>query len=353
MPSNASAVDAIIKSLTKDYGSGAAFKLNELPNDGIEEWIPTGSSLLNAAIGKPGIPIGRITTINGKPAAGKTTMVTHALAEVQKMGGIGVLIDTERTYAPDRAKRIGVDGAALIMLGPDKDEAGLSVEGVLDRISTMIDKSVEYDVPTLIAWDSIAATPTKDELALDDDATRGQVASHARIIALHFRKIVGKLRKSRAAVLLVNQIKDKLDTHSYGPSSTYIAEKPIRYHSSLILQVVCIGTVKEHGEKAGITSKIKVEKTNFSFPFKVAEVDIMPENGYSESRQLLQLAVKLGLVSSSGAWYTLDDKKFQRKDWDDLLKANPTLNDSLMKGLGSGLGEGVPVEQEKADGGDE
>ncbi len=325
-------IQELVAGIEKQFGHGSARTMDSLPPHNIREWVSTSSAVLNKTIGSAGFPVGKLTNITGKPQAGKTTLISHAMAEVQKEGGIAVLIDTEWSYDPERATAIGIDPESLVMISPDDKEVGLSVEDVFVRIDSLLKASIEQDTKMLIAWDSIGGTPSGSEEAVEMTESGG-MGAHARTISKGLRKITPLLGKSRAALLVVSQIKSKIG--GYGTPETYLAKDPLDFHSSLIVRVSQCGKIELGKDKeiVGIVSRFKVNKSKFSFPFKMCEIDNMFLNGFDDSGALLTAAVEAGSVIRNGAWYVCGETKFQRGKWKEMLEQDEELKKSIVESL--------------------
>jgi len=311
-------VQSIVQNFNKEFGPGASCTLDSSEQVEVSGWISTGCSLLDAAIGKPGIPLGRITSVSGKPSVGKTTVVNHLLAQAQVIGGVAVLFDTEFSYDVDRARRIGVQ-SDLIVSQPG------TIEACFQRAISLINyvRSAKVNVPILIAWDTVSATPTEAEVKGGDDLAKlGKsmgdpypMGSHAKAISAGLRKLVSVLSKQRVAIVLVNQFKEDIGAWSYG--DTHLGWRPIRFHSSLCLDVSLGGPrVEEGGRPVGITTKVRVAKNKVAPPFREAVFPIMFEDGIDEVGSILDAAIEAKIVTVKGGGYLDWEKKtFRRKEW--------------------------------------
>jgi len=293
-------VDRLVASITKAYGKGSAMFLGSLPDSDTSDWVSSGSAAIDNAIGRPGFPCGKLSSINGYPGAGKTTIVTHVLAECQKRGGVAMLLDTEYSFDPERAARIGVDSDKLILCQPPCMEEAFGI------IDISLDELIKEDRLGVIAWDTVSVTLTKAQIELPRDAQATQaVATQARCVSFHLGKIVRKLAKSRCALIFVNQLKQNVGV-TWGSGDAYIAERPIGYHSHVILRIHKKSNLQKSGEVYGITSGIRVVKNKVAPPFKKCEVDIVFTDGIDDSRSLIEAGVSAGLIRAlGGGWYEL------------------------------------------------
>lgn len=313
-------IDDIVHSFNKVFGEGSAVTLDSPYSVEVPGWISTGCSLLDNAIGTPGIPLGRITSISGKPSTGKTTIINHLLANVQKMGGVAVLFDTEYSYDVRRARRIGVTDDLII------SQPG-TIEECFGRMMSLINyvRSKQVDIPMLIAWDTVSATPTDAEIKGGDSTKIDKIekgmrdpypmSSHSKAVSMGLRKIVKILSKEKVAVVLVNQFKTSFS--GWGSKRTYIAKLPIFYHSSLSLDVTLGGTrIEEEDKPVGITTKVFVSKNKMASPFNEAVFPIRFEDGIDDKSALLDLAIQKGLITAKGGgWLDFGKKSFRRNEW--------------------------------------
>jgi len=303
-----------------------------MPDCGVGEWISTGSIILNASIRRPGIPVGRLTTIAGKAASGKTTLASHLIKSAQAMGALVVFADTEHAYDPERGARIGVNNSELLFC------QDLCLEELFASIFSTIDVSLNTGAkrPILFVVDSHSGTATRAEVEADPDASRAEVASSARLTSLDLKRLIstGLLSRARVALVFICQLKMIISTWGGGGGETYIADRPINYHSSLIIRLTRRSEMKS-GD--GIVVKAKITKNKVGPPFAVCEFELFNEDGIDDSRALLELAVVNKLATlKGGGYYTMGDQTFRKKEWRAMLTKDPGLRRELF-GLATGM----------------
>ena len=278
------------------------------------ETIPTGSLSLDIALGLGGIPKGRIIEIYGPESSGKTTVTLHMIAEVQKRGGIAGFIDAEHALDPVYAKNIGVDIDNLYISQPDNGEQALEITETMVR-SGAID---------IIVVDSVAALVPKAEI--DGDMGDSHVGLQARLMSQALRKLTAVISKSNCTVIFINQLREKVGV-MFGNPETTTGGRALKFYSSVRLDVRRIEALKQGGEVIGNRTRVKVVKNKIAPPFKEAEFDIMFGKGISVEGDILDLAVSIGLVQKSGAWFAYNNEKIGqgRENAKNYLKENPLI----------------------------
>lgn len=273
--------------ITKQFGDGAIMKLGETPKMDVE-LLPSGSLSLDLALGG-GWPKGRIIEIYGPESSGKTTLALHAIAEMQKQGGQAAFIDAEHALDPAYAKKIGVDTANLLISQPDNGEQALEICETLVR-SNAVD---------LIVVDSVAALVPQAEI--DGDMGDAQMGLQARLMSQAMRKLTGIISKSRATVIFINQIRMKIGV-MFGNPETTTGGNALKFYASVRVDIRRIGQIKDGDNVAGNRTKIKVVKNKIAAPFRVAEFDIMYNEGISKPGDVLDLGVSYGVLEKAGAF---------------------------------------------------
>ena len=273
--------------ITKQFGDGAIMKLGEAPKMDVE-LLPSGSLSLDLALGG-GWPKGRIIEIYGPESSGKTTLALHAIAEMQKQGGQAAFIDAEHALDPAYAKKIGVDTANLLISQPDNGEQALEICETLVR-SNAVD---------LIVVDSVAALVPQAEI--DGDMGDAQMGLQARLMSQAMRKLTGIIAKSRATVIFINQIRMKIGV-MFGNPETTTGGNALKFYASVRVDIRRIGQIKDGDNIAGNRTKIKVVKNKIAAPFRVAEFDIMYNEGISKPGDVLDLGVSYGVLEKAGAF---------------------------------------------------
>ena len=281
----------------------------------------------------PGIPVGRLTVVRGWESSGKTTLVTHLIAEVQRLDGVAVLLDSEFAFDEIRANTIGVDTTedGLILGTPE------TVEEAIDELEKIIEAIRETypDKLALVIWDSVAATATKAEVEGDFGDGKA-VGAHAKLISSAMRRIRGKISNDRIALVIINQNREDVSIGPFGGSSSggsrMIAEKPLGFHASLIIDMSKGSELRE--DKAdkkspsyGIMARTKVTKNKCSNPFGRAEIMCTFDHGFDQPHALFSVAVKIGMVEKNRGWYKMPgvEDAFHEGDFIDILEDTPGL----------------------------
>ncbi len=308
------ALDAAISQIEKQYGKGSVMKLGDTSNHMKVETVPTGSLSLDIALGQGGLPKGRIIEIYGPESSGKTTVALHAVAEVQKRGGIAGFIDAEHALDPVYAKNIGVDIDNLYISQPDNGEQALEITETMVR-SGAVD---------IVIVDSVAALVPKAEI--DGDMGDSHVGLQARLMSQALRKLTAVISKSNCTVIFINQLREKVGV-MFGNPETTTGGRALKFYASVRLDVRRIEALKQQGEVIGNRTRIKVVKNKIAPPFREAEFDIMFGEGISREGDILDIAAGLDIVNKSGAWYAYKGDKIGqgRENAKTFLKQNPEM----------------------------
>jgi recombination protein RecA len=304
------ALGLAVDQITKQFGDGSIMKLGESQRVDIE-LISAGSLSLDLALGG-GYPKGRVIEIYGPESSGKTTLSLHAIAEIQKQGGTAAFIDAEHALDPSYAKKLGVDTDNLLVSQPDNGEQALEIAETLVR-SNAVD---------LIVVDSVAALVPQAEI--DGDMGDSHMGLQARLMSQALRKLTAIISKSNATVMFINQIRMKIGV-MFGNPETTTGGNALKFYSSVRLDIRRIGQIKAGEDIIGNRTKVKVVKNKIAPPFRVAEFDIMYNEGISRTGDVLDLAVEHGIVGKSGAWFDYGDAKIGqgREATKAYLKENP------------------------------
>lgn len=304
--------------ITKQFGDGSIMKLGEAQKVDVE-LIRSGSLSLDIALGG-GYPKGRIIEIYGPESSGKTTLTLHALAEVQKAGGTAAFIDAEHALDPAYARRLGVDTDNLLVSQPDNGEQALEIAETLVR-SNAVD---------LVIVDSVAALVPQAEI--EGDMGDSHMGLQARLMSQALRKLTGIINKSKTTVVFINQIRMKIGV-MFGNPETTTGGNALKFYASQRLDIRRTGQIKVGDDIIGNRTKVKVVKNKIASPFRVAEFDIMYNQGISKEGDILDLAVEHGIVGKAGAWFDYKDGKIGqgREAAKTYLKDNPKVADEIEK----------------------
>jgi recombination protein RecA len=304
------AVDLAVSQIEKQFGQGAIMKLGEGHKIDVKT-IPSGSLSLDLALGG-GFPQGRIIEIYGPESSGKTTVALHALAEIQKRGGVAAFVDAEHALDPQYAAKLGVNLDDLLVSQPDTGEQALEITETLVRSNAV----------SLIVVDSVAALVPQAEIA--GEMGQATMGLHARLMSQALRKLTGVISKSNTTVIFINQIRMKIGV-MFGNPETTSGGQALKFYSSVRLDIRRTEQIKDGDRVIGNHVKVKVVKNKIAPPFRLAEFDIMYNEGISASGDILDLAVKYELVNKSGAWYEYKGEKIGqgREAAKQFLRDNP------------------------------
>jgi len=326
--------DAVAK-IKKQYGDGAVMRLGEATHLVVEA-IPTGSLSLDLALGVGGIPRGRVTEVFGPESSGKTTLCQHIVAEAQRLGGVCAYIDMEHALDPAYAEKCGVDVENLYISQPDTGEQALEIAETLVR-------SGAVDV---VVVDSVAALVPRAEIEGDmGDATMGM---QARLMSQALRKLSGVIKQTNTAVVFTNQLRQKIGV-MFGNPETTTGGMALKFYASVRLDVRRIESIKVGQEVVGSRTRVRVVKNKVAPPFKVAEFDILYNEGISKAGDVLDLGVTLGAVEKRGSFYTVGEQRIGqgRENARQTLKDNPAMLQDLESKVRAGFKpEAVPADME-------
>lgn len=290
------ALKSALDQIQQKFGEGSIMKLGERKSGNLIDVIPTGTVALDVAIGIGGVPRGRVVEIFGPESSGKTTLVQHIIAEAQKLGGTAALIDAEHAFDPIYAARTGVDVENLLVSQPDTGEQALEIAETLIR-SNAVD---------VIAIDSVAALVPRAEI--EGDIGDSHIALQARLMSQALRRIAGAISKSKAVVIFTNQLRMKIGV-MFGNPETTPGGRALKFYSSVRLDIRRMQSIKDGTDVQGVRTRVKVVKNKVAPPFRVAEFDIMFNEGISKEGSLIDVGVELGFVKRSGAWYEYNGEK--------------------------------------------
>ncbi len=311
------ALQLAMAKIDKDFGKGAIMRLGEDKVDDIAV-IPTGSVGLNMALGVGGYPRGRVIEIYGPESSGKTTLAIHAIAEVQKQGGIAAIVDAEHAFDRFYAERLGVDIANLLIAQPDCGEQALDIADELIRSSAV----------DLVVIDSVAALTPKAEI--EGDMGDNRVGLQARLMSQALRKLTATISKTQTTCIFINQLREKIGI-MFGNPETTTGGNALKFYASVRLDIRKIGQIKEGDEVIGNQVRVKVIKNKVAPPFKKAEFDLMFNEGISRVGELVDMGVEQNIIQKSGSWYSYDGNRLAqgRDAVKNLLKDNPDLAEAI------------------------
>lgn len=307
----AKALETTLLNLRKRFGNGVIMRLGESSNLRIQV-IPTGSIALDLALGVGGIPRGRVTEVYGPESAGKTTIAQHIIAQAQKLGGVAAFIDVEHALDPIYAQRCGVDVDNLYVSQPDTGEQALEIAEALVR-SGAVD---------IVVIDSVAALVPRAEI--EGEMGDAHVGLQARLMSQALRKLSGAIKQSNTAMVFTNQLRHKIGV-LFGNPETTSGGMALKFYASVRLDVRRVQAIKENGQVVGNRTRVTVKKNKVAPPFKVAEFDIMYNEGISREGDLLDIGTEFGVIEKRGAFYSYGDLRLAqgRENAKQFLRENP------------------------------
>jgi recombination protein RecA len=343
------ALETTLTSLRKRFGDGTVMKLGEASHLSVET-IPTGALSLDIALGVGGVPRGRITEVYGPEGSGKTTLCQHIIAEAQKMGGTAAMIDVEHALDPAYAETCGVNVDELYISQPDTGEEALEIAEALIR-------SGAVDV---VVIDSVAALVPRAEI--EGDMGDSHPGLQARLMSQALRKLSGAIKQSNTAVIFANQLRQKIGV-MFGNPETTSGGMALKFYASVRLDIRRIQAIKQSGVVVGNRTRVRVRKNKVAPPFRVAEFDIMYDEGISRAGDVLDYGVEMGVIDKRGSYYSYQDSSLAqgRENTKAVLKGNPSMLreiENLVREV-NGLATLPPIaaepvaQEEKEDAGEE
>ncbi len=313
-----------LKLIEKEFGKGSVMKLGERPRVDVDV-IPSGSLLIDNALGVGGYPKGRIIEIYGPESSGKTTLALHAIAEAQKKGGTAAFVDAEHSIDPVYARNLGVNIDELILSQPDSGEQALEIVQLLAN-SGGVD---------IIVVDSVAALVPQAELdgAMGDNS----VGLQARLLSKAMRKLAGILNTNECTVIFINQLREKVGV-IYGNPETTTGGRALKFYASVRLDIRRAEAIKDGSTIIGNTVNVKVVKNKVAPPFKNCQVDIIYGKGINKTAEILDVATQMGILTKTGSWYEYNGERFAngRDNGKAYLDANPEFKKELESKIQTG-----------------
>jgi recombination protein RecA len=288
------ALDLALAQIERQFGKGAVMRLGDSGLHSQEGAISTGSLALDLALGIMGVPRGRVTEIFGPEASGKTTLTLHIVAEAQRAGGTAAFIDVEHALDPAYAQRLGVNLEDLLISQPDYAEQALDI----------VDFLVRSGAVDLVVIDSVAALVPRAEI--EGDMGDQHLGLQARLMSQALRKLTGSISRSRASVIFINQLREKIGV-VFGNPETTPGGRALKFYSSARIDLRRISSIKVGTDVVGNRVRARVVKNKVAAPFKVAEFDVMFNHGISKEGDLVDLSVEKGITKKNGAFYTYKD----------------------------------------------
>ena len=338
-PNKEKALAAVLIQIEKQFGKGSIMKLGEDRSMDVET-ISTGSLSLDVALGAGGLPMGRIVEIYGPESSGKTTVALHAIAEVQKKGGVAAFIDAEHALDPKYAAALGVDIDELLLSQPDTGEQGLEIADAL----------VSSGAVDIVVIDSVAALVPRAEI--EGEMGDSHMGLQARLMSQALRKLSGSINKTKTIAIFINQVREKIGI-MFGNPETTPGGRALKFYATIRLEVRRAEQIKSGTEIMGNRTKIKVVKNKVAPPFRTAEVDIMYGEGISQVGEIIDMASEKDIVNKSGAWYAYKGERIGqgRENAKKFLTEHPEMRAEIEKLVRDeyGIGDKKAVEAKEKE----
>jgi recombination protein RecA len=331
------ALDAAVGQIEKQFGKGSIMRLGQNNIIAPVESISTGAISIDHALGIGGVPRGRVVEIFGPESSGKTTLALQIIAEAQKKGGMAAFVDAEHALDAAYAKKLGVDLDNLLVSQPDNGEQALEIVEVIIR-SNSVD---------VVVVDSVAALVPRAEI--EGEMGEAQMGLQARLMSQALRKLTGAVSKSKASLIFINQLREKIGV-MFGNPETTTGGRALKFYSSVRIDIRRIGAIKDGEDVVGNRTRVKIVKNKMAPPFREAEFDIMYGEGVSREGDLIDIAVEHKIIEKSGAWFAYGGERLGqgRENVKNFLKENidlrTAIEDKVRRALGMVVKEvGEPV----------
>jgi len=321
------ALELALDQIDKQFGKGSVMRLGDDNTSRDIDTVSSGSLGLDVALGVGGLPRGRIIEVYGPESSGKTTLALHAVAEVQKTGGVAAFVDAEHALDVSYARKLGVSTSDLLISQPDNGEQALEITDTLIR-------SGAVDV---LVVDSVAALVPRAEI--EGEMGDSHVGLQARLMSQALRKLTGTISRSNTILIFINQIRMKIGV-MFGSPETTTGGNALKFYSSVRLDIRRIGAIKQGEQSVGNRTRVRVVKNKIAPPFREAEFDILYGQGVNRQGEILDLGVEFGLVEKSGSWYSYGEDRIGqgRENVCEFLRENPDISNAIELGLRSELG---------------
>ncbi len=327
------ALDVALAAIDKQFGKGSIMRMGEKGSMAIET-IQTGALSLDLALGVGGLPRGRVVEIFGPESSGKSTLAMHVVAEAQRNGGICAYIDAEHAMDPVYAAAIGVDIDQLLISQPDTGEQALEI----------VDMLVRSGAVDVVVIDSVAALTPRAEI--EGEMGDSHVGLQARLMSQALRKLTANLNRTNTVAIFINQLREKIGV-MFGSPETTPGGRALKFYSSVRLDIRRIESIKDGAELVGNRTRVKVVKNKVAPPFRQAEFDIMYGKGISREGTLLDIAVDMGIIKKSGAWFTYEGEQLGqgRENAKGFLSDNPEIMVEVSEKVRvqAGIGQDAPT----------
>jgi recombination protein RecA len=321
------ALDAAVGQIEKQFGKGSIMRLGQNSTAAPVEVISTGAISIDYALGIGGVPRGRVIEIFGPESSGKTTLALQVIAEAQRKGGLAAFVDAEHALDAAYARKLGVDLDNLLVSQPDNGEQALEIVEVIIR-SNSVD---------VVVVDSVAALVPRAEI--EGEMGEAQMGLQARLMSQALRKLTGAVSKSKASLIFINQLREKIGV-MFGNPETTTGGRALKFYSSVRIDIRRIGAIKDGDNVVGGRTRVKVVKNKMAPPFREAEFDIMYGEGVSREGDLIDIAVEHKIIEKSGAWFAYGGERLGqgRENVKTFLKDNVDLRTAIEERVRKALG---------------